>query len=147
MSKASYQAHEEIKPKKQSIEQQIHSYLETKGANSLQMIEFHLGLKNQTASARLSEMHDKGIVTFDPYGSYRLTHDEQEKLEVIKTRSAERYGKWARQGEKNGWIGTAKLKADINKLRAIGDSGSLFNDYAQGKRDAYDLVLHLIDQQ
>lgn len=147
MSKASYQAHEEIKPKKQSMQQQIHSYLEAKGATNLQMIEFHLGLKNQTASARLSEMHDKGIVTFDPYGAYRLTYDDAERLQVIKQRCAEKYGKWARQGEKNGWIGTAKLKADIIKLRAIGDSGSLFNDYAQGKRDAYDLVLHLIDQQ
>jgi hypothetical protein len=147
MSKASHQAHEDIKPKKPSMEQQIHSYLETKGATTLEMLGFQLGIKAQTASARLSEMHDKGKVTFDPYGAYRLTYDDAERLEVIKQRCAERYGKWSRQGEKNGWIGTSKLKEDINKLRAIGDSGSLFNDYAEGKRDAYNLVLRLIDQQ
>ena len=101
-----------------------------------------LGLKNQTASARLSEMHDKGIVTIDPYGAYRLTYDDAERLEVIKQRCVDRYVKWSRQGEKNGWIGTAKLKADINRLRAMSDSGSL---YAEGKRDAYQSVLHLID--
>ena len=142
MSKASYQAHEEIKPKKESMQQQIHSYLETKGANTLQTIKFMLGLKNQTASARLSEMHDKGIVTIDPYGAYRLTYDDAEKLSVIKQRCVDRYVKWSRQGEKNGWIGTAKLKADINRLRAMSDSGSL---YAEGKRDAYQSVLQLID--
>jgi len=104
MSKASYQAHEEIKPKKESMQQQIHSYLETKGANTLQTIEFMLGLKNQTASARLSEMHDKGIVTIDPYGAYRLTYDEQEKNEVVKQRDDERFKKWMLQGTKHGWI-------------------------------------------
>lgn len=104
MSKASYQAHEEIKPKKQSMEQQIHSYLESKGATSLQMIEFHLGLKNQTASARLSEMHDKGMVTFDPYGAYRLTHNEEEKQQIILTREREKHDKWIAQGYKNKWI-------------------------------------------
>lgn len=104
MSKASYQAHEEIKPKKLSIEQQIYSYLENNGANSLQMIEFHLGLKNQTASARLSEMHDKGIVCFDPYGAYRLTYNEEEKQQVILIREREKKEKWMAQGYKNNYI-------------------------------------------
>ncbi|MCP4595527.1 hypothetical protein [Neptuniibacter sp.] len=144
MSKASYQAHEEIKPKKPSMEQQVYSYLETKGATTLEMLGFQLGIKAQTASARLSEMHDKGIVTFDPYGAYRLTYDDAERLDVIKQRCVERFAKWSRKGEKNGWIGTRKLKADIDRLRAMSDSGSL---YAEGKRDAYDLVLQLLDQQ
>jgi len=104
MSKASILAHEEIKPKKLSIEQQIYSYLENNGATSLQMIEFHLGLKNQTASARLSEMHDKGIVCFDAYGSYRVTHDETEKREVEWLRMRDKYEKWKKQGVKNGWL-------------------------------------------
>lgn len=111
MSKASYQAHEEIKPKKQSMEDQIHSYLESKGATSLQMIEFHLGLKNQTASARLSEMHDKGIVCFDAYGLYRLTYDDEEKQQVIETRQSEKRMKWLERGYKNEWI--AQLYAQV----------------------------------
>jgi len=142
MSNKSHLAHEEIKPKKESMEQQVHSYLKSKGATTLEMLGFHLGIKAQTASARLSEMHDKGIVTFDPYGAYRLTYDDAERLEVIKQRCVDRYVKWSRQGEKNGWIGTAKLKADIDRLRAMADSGSL---YAEGKRDAYESVLQLID--
>lgn len=104
MSKASYQAHEEIKPKKLSMEQQIHSYLETKGATTLEMLGFELGIKAQTASARLSEMHDKGIVCFDPYGAYRLTHNEEEKNQVAKQRDYERAKKWMLQGTKHGWI-------------------------------------------
>jgi predicted transcriptional regulator len=144
MSKASILAHKEIKPKKPSMEQQIHSYLETKGATTLEMLGFQLGIKAQTASARLSEMHDKGIVTFDPYGAYRLTYNDAEKLEVIKQRCVERFVKWSRQGEKNGWIATAQLKADIKRLLAMADSGSL---YAEGKREAYESVLFLIDQK
>jgi len=77
MSKASILAHEEIKPKKLSIEQQIYS---------------------------LSEMHDKGIVCFDAYGSYRVTHDEREKREVEWLRMRDKYEKWKKQGVKNGWL-------------------------------------------
>ncbi|MCP4595524.1 hypothetical protein [Neptuniibacter sp.] len=104
MSKASYQAHEEIKPKKPSMEQQVHSYLKNKGATTLEMIGFQLGIKAQTASARLSEMHDKGIVTFDPYGAYRLTYDEEEKQQTILIRGREKRDKWIAQGYKNKWI-------------------------------------------
>jgi hypothetical protein len=104
MSNKSHLAHEEIKPKKLSIEQQIQAYLKEKGATSLQMVEFHLGLKNQTASARLSEMHDKGIVTFDPYGAYRLTYNEEEQQHVILERKREKRDKWIAQGYKNNWI-------------------------------------------
>ncbi len=142
MSNKSHLAHEEIKPKKESMEQQVHSYLKSKGATTLEMLGFQLGIKAQTASARLSEMHDKGIVTFDAYGAYRLTYDDVERLEVIKQRCVERFAKWSRQGEKNGWIGTRQLKADIDRLRRMADSGSL---YAEGKRDAYEAVLQLID--
>jgi predicted transcriptional regulator len=144
MSKASILAHKEIKPKKLSLEKQIYNYLENKGATTLEMVGFQLGIKAQTASARLSEMHDKGIVTFDPYGAYRLTYNDAEKLEVIKQRCVERFVKWSRQGEKNGWIATAQLKADIKRLLAMADSGSL---YAEGKREAYESVLFLIDQK
>ena len=104
MSNKSHLAHEEIKPKKLSIEQQIHSYLETKGATTLEMLGFQLGIKAQTASARLSEMHDKGIVCFDPYGAYRLTYSEEEKKQVAKQRDDERFLKWRLQGAKHGWI-------------------------------------------
>jgi len=104
MSNKSHLAHEEIKPKKQSMEQSIQAYLKEKGATSLQIVEFDLGLKNQTASARLSEMHDKGIVCFDPYGAYRLTYNEEEKQQVILTRNIEKRDKWIAQGYKNNWI-------------------------------------------
>ena len=104
MSNKSHRAHEEIKPKKQSMEQQIQAYLKEKGATSLQMLEFRLGLKVQTASARLSEMHDKGIVCFDQYGAYRLTYNEEEKQQVILTRNSEKRDKWIAQGYKNKWI-------------------------------------------
>jgi predicted DNA-binding transcriptional regulator len=104
MSNKSYLAHEEIKPKKLSLEKQIYAYLEEKGATTLEMIGFQLGIKAQTSSARLSEMHDKGIVTFDPYGAYRLTYNDAEKLEVIKTRQLEKRNKWMAQGVKNNYI-------------------------------------------
>lgn len=104
MSNKSHLAHEEIKPKKLSLEKQIHAYLESKGATTLEMIGFQLGIKAQTASARLSEMHDKGIVTFDPYGAYRLTYNEQEKNEVVKQRDDLRFKKWMLQGTKHGWV-------------------------------------------
>jgi hypothetical protein len=78
--------------------------LETKGATTLEMLGFQLGIKAQTASARLSEMHDKGIVTFDPYGAYRLTYNEEEQQHVILERKREKRDKWIAQGYKNNWI-------------------------------------------
>ncbi len=104
MSKASYQAHEEIKPKKLSIEQQIQIYLHREGALSLHSIARELELKMQTASARLSEMHDKGIVRFDVDGDYELTENEQEQQDVMKAREFEKRTKWMAQGYKNKWI-------------------------------------------
>tara|TARA_R110002153_G_scaffold104649_2_gene242685 strand:- start:5294 stop:5677 length:384 start_codon:yes stop_codon:yes gene_type:complete len=104
MSKASYQAHEEIKPKKLSIEQRIQIYLHREGALSLHSIARELELKMQTASARLSEMHDKGVVRFDFDGDYELTENEQQQQEVIKTRELEKRNKWMAQGVKNNYI-------------------------------------------
>ncbi len=104
MSKASYQAHEEIKPKKLSIEQRIQIYLHREGALSLHSIARELELKMQTASARLSEMHDKGIVRFDHDGDYELTENEQQQQEVMKAREYEKRTKWMAQGYKNEWI-------------------------------------------
>ena len=104
MSKASYQAHEEIKPQKLSIEQRIQIYLHREGALSLHSIARELEIKMQTASARLSEMHDKGIVRFDAVGDYELTENEQEQERVRYHRMVDRYEKWRKQGIKNGWI-------------------------------------------
>lgn len=104
MSKKSHLAHEEIKPKKLSIEDRIQIYLQREGALSLHSIARELELKMQTASARLSEMHDKGIVRFDVDGDYEMTKNEQEQKEVILTRKRLKHIKWIEQGYKNKWI-------------------------------------------
>lgn len=104
MSKKSHLAHEEMKPKKLSIEDRIQIYLQREGALSLHSIARELELKMQTASARLSEMHDKGIVRFDVDGDYEMTKNEQEQKEVILTRKRLKHIKWIEQGYKNKWI-------------------------------------------
>tara|TARA_R110002110_G_scaffold147481_7_gene338041 strand:- start:6 stop:386 length:381 start_codon:yes stop_codon:yes gene_type:complete len=103
MSNQSRIAHEAIKPKKPSIESNIYAHLVIVGAATLQDIEDDLNLKNQTASARLSEMNDKGMVLIMPSGQYRVTREEEIEA-VIQTRQLEKRNKWMAQGWKNKWI-------------------------------------------
>lgn len=103
MSNQSRIAHEAIKPKKPSIESNIYAHLVIVGAASLEEIEEDLNLKIQTASARLSEMNDKGMVLIMPSGQYRVTREE-EKEAVIAIRKHEKFQKWYLLGQKNEWV-------------------------------------------
>ena len=103
MSNQSRIAHEAIKPKKPSIESNIYAHLVIVGAATLEEIEEDLNLKIQTASARLSEMNDKGMVLIMPSGQYRVTREEEIEA-VIAIRNNEKFQKWYLLGQKNEWI-------------------------------------------
>ena len=58
----------------------------------------------QTASARLSEMHDEGIVSVGTtLGHYHVT-PANEVANVKRTRDNNRYRKWLKLGEKHGYF-------------------------------------------
>jgi len=103
MSKASYQAYEEMKPKAVSIETQIYQYLENTSGKKLASILSDLKLKHQTATSRLSSLHDEGRVVINGNGEYRTTF-AWEMEGVVRQRAKEKKVKWLKKGVKNGWI-------------------------------------------
>jgi len=103
MSKASIQAYEEIKPKRVSIETRIYKYLRNSGGQKLSNILEDLQLKHQTATSRLSSLHDAGLVVINQNGEYRATY-EWEVNSTIEQRARDKKSKWLKKGHENGWI-------------------------------------------
>jgi DNA-binding HxlR family transcriptional regulator len=67
-----------------------------------------LGLSHQTLTARLSELHDMGIVdiqkTKEVYSRYYFVETELEREQVRNKREQERFNKWVKLGEKNKYF-------------------------------------------
>lgn len=103
MSEASIQAYIDAQPKIKPSEEQIMTFLSHGGA-TLHEVSNSLLMHLQTASARLSELNDKGLVNQGGImGVYYLTPENE--VEMVKAkRERQRFRKWKKLGEKNNYF-------------------------------------------
>ncbi len=104
MSKFSIQAYIEIQPSIKPSEERILTLLSERGA-TLKDVSQSLSMPLQTASARLSELHDSGLITQGELrGTYYLT--PLNNIRAVKyKRDRQRYDKWKKLGEANNYFG------------------------------------------
>jgi predicted HTH transcriptional regulator len=64
------------------------------------------GIKKETASARISDLMDLGVVKAigQKISFFQVVKDEKEIKELRRNRSRESYLKWLKKGESNGWL-------------------------------------------
>ena len=64
------------------------------------------GIKKETASARISDLMDLGVVkaSGQNISFFQVVTDEKEIKELRRSRSRESYLKWLKKGESNGWL-------------------------------------------
>lgn len=108
MSKFSIQAYIDIQPNIKPTEEMILSLLSKKG-QTLHEISEGLLLPLQSASARVSELHDKGLIHQSEHHSaiYNLT--PLENISSVKyKRDRKRFEKWKKLGEERGYFGMAQ---------------------------------------
>lgn len=102
MSTRSKLAHDNIKPVKSNYKSRIYDFLGSDGAYLQDVIE-SLKMRHQTASARLSELADDGLVYQNTLGKYFITPtDMVSKFRYERER--EKYEKWKSLGERNDWF-------------------------------------------
>ncbi len=93
---------DEVKPLERKIIELLAS-----GGYALRQVSQRLFMPLQTASARLSELHDRGIVEQRGRKYYLTSVDRIE--EVKRNRQKIRFDKWVKLGEKEGFF--SKLEA------------------------------------
>ena len=103
MSRFSIEAYKLIQPHIKPSEERILTLL-SQGEMNLRGVSELLSMSLQTASARLSELHDAGLVTQGELrGTYYLT--PLESIEAVKyKRDRQRYDKWKKLGEVNNYF-------------------------------------------
>lgn len=117
MSEASIQAYKDIQPKVPKAEERILALLSDGVSRTLREVAKALSMPLQTASARLSELNDNGIVTaVTPYGHYIIT-PKDEVAHVKRTRDDNRYRKWLKLGERHGYF----MRKEIELLESCYD--------------------------
>jgi hypothetical protein len=64
------------------------------------------GIKKETASARISDLMDLGVVKAigQNISFFQVVTDDKEIKELRRSRSRESYLKWLKKGESNGWL-------------------------------------------
>ena len=104
MSEASIKAYKDIQPQVPKAEERILALLSDGVSRTLREVAKALSMPLQTASARLSELNDNGIVSsVTAYGHYMITPKE-DVAKVKRGRDNNRYRKWLRLGEKHGYF-------------------------------------------
>jgi Mn-dependent DtxR family transcriptional regulator len=105
MSKFSIEAYIEIQPSIKPTEEMILSLLSKRGATLREVAE-RLSMPLQTASARLSELHDSGLIHQSEHhkATYHLTPFEN-IASVKYKRDRRRYEKWNKLGIEKGYFG------------------------------------------
>jgi predicted transcriptional regulator len=93
-----------IQPRIKPSEERILTLL-SEGGHNLRETAERLSMPLQTASARLSELHDSGLITQgEMRGTYHLT--PLDNVGVVKyARDRQRYEKWKKLGEANNYFG------------------------------------------
>jgi len=107
MSKFSIEAYIDIQPHIKPTEELILSLL-SRGGATLKEVSERLMMPLQTASARLSELHDKGLVHQSEHHSATYNLTPLENVASVKyTRDRKRFEKWKKLGEERGFFGMA----------------------------------------
>ena len=106
MSKFSLQAYIDIQPHIKPSDERILTLLSEGGA-TLREVSESLSMPLQTASARLSELHDSGLIHQLDDAKYLLTPFI--KIDSIKyKRDRKRFDKWKKLGEDRGYFSMAQ---------------------------------------
>lgn len=121
MSTLSKQAYIDIQPKIKPSEELILKAIRCYSSMTLRQVAERLQMPLQTASARLSELHDKGLVMQNVDGQYYNTpNDDIEGVRRIREKN--RFNKWQKLGEKLGYF-------DMIEQQRIDELGELFDEY------------------
>tara|TARA_R110000744_G_scaffold96187_4_gene185904 strand:- start:6851 stop:7261 length:411 start_codon:yes stop_codon:yes gene_type:complete len=105
MSKFSIQAYIDIQPSIKPSEELIMSLL-SRGGATLREVAERLSMPLQTASARLSELHDRGFIHQSEYHKATYTLTPPENVGRVKeARDKKRYEKWYKLGIIEGYFG------------------------------------------
>jgi len=108
MSKFSIEAYIDIQPHIKPTEEMILSLLSRKG-HTLHEVSEGLLLPLQTASARLSELHDSGLIHQSEHNSSKYHLTPLENIASVKyKRDRKRFDKWKKLGEERGYFGMAQ---------------------------------------
>ena len=102
MSRQSLQAHEAIKPFQSTFKARVANLIHS-GALTLDEVKKRLNLKHQTASSILSILFDEGVVFQDVSGRYHHTPEDRVQ-DIVHLREVEKFNKWRKKGEENGWF-------------------------------------------
>jgi DNA-binding transcriptional ArsR family regulator len=106
MSKFSLQAYIDIQPHIKPSDERILTLLSEGGA-TLREVSESLSMPLQTASARLSELHDSGLIHQLDDAKYLLTPFI--KIDSIKyKRDRKRFDKWKKLGDERGYFSMAQ---------------------------------------
>ena len=106
MSKFSIQAYIDIQPRIKPSEERILTLLSEGGA-TLREVSENLSMPLQTASARLSELHDSGLIHQLDDAKYLLTPFI--KIDSVKyKRDRKRFDKWKKLGDERGYFSMAQ---------------------------------------
>ena len=108
MSKFSLQAYIDIQPHIKPSDERILTLLSEGGA-TLREVSESLSMPLQTASARLSELHDSGLIHQLDDAKYLLTPFI--KIDSVKyKRDRKRFDKWKKLGEDRGYFSMAQAE-------------------------------------
>tara|TARA_R110000796_G_scaffold248807_1_gene375898 strand:+ start:419 stop:829 length:411 start_codon:yes stop_codon:yes gene_type:complete len=108
MSKFSIEAYIDIQPHIKPTEEIILSLL-SRGGATLKEVSERLSMPLQTASARLSELHDSGLIHQSEHNSSKYHLTPLENISSVKyKRDRKRYDKWKKLGEERGYFGMAQ---------------------------------------
>ena len=106
MSKFSLQAYIDIQPYIKPSDERILTLLSEGGA-TLREVSESLSMPLQTASARLSELHDSGLIHQLDDAKYLLTPFI--KIDSVKyKRDRKRFDKWKKLGDERGYFSMAQ---------------------------------------
>jgi|TARA_R110000744_G_scaffold26652_1_gene65396 hypothetical protein len=108
MSKFSIEALYDIQPHIKPTEELILCLLSRKGA-TLKEVSESLSMPLQTASARLSELHDSGLIHQSEHNSAKYHLTPLENVSSVRyKRDRKRFDKWKKLGEERGYFGMAQ---------------------------------------
>ena len=108
MSRFSIEAYIDIQPHIKPTEERILSLL-SKGGVTLKEVSERLNMALQTASARLSELHDSGLIHQSEHNNSKYHLTPLENISSVKyKRDRKRFEKWKKLGEERGFFGMAQ---------------------------------------
>lgn len=96
------------------------------GGANLDTLRNSMRMPHQSLTAALSKLNDMGLIYQDVSGQYQITsYDDVER--VAHQRDRQRFEKWKKVGEKNGWF-SKMFQEDLGEPLAVGvdDKGQTY---------------------